>query len=77
MWFFLKNCFISLPKKKYPQKISICSKILSLYYKAKTFYTPKFPFDESQVIGGLLKYMEEMIKSANKFYINKYNKPID
>ena len=71
---FLTICLISLTWQKYPQMISICSKILSLYWKAKPAYTQEFYTDQSLAIGGLSIYAEEVIKNANSFYKNNFNK---
>ena len=72
---FLTICLISLTWQKYPQMVSIRSKILSLYWKAKPAYTQEFYTDQSLAIGGLSIYAEEVIKNANSFYKN--NKKID
>lgn len=72
--FFLTTCFIFLPKQKYSPKTCICSDNLTVYRKVKPFYNERFYTDQPQTIGGLFVYPGVVIKSANSFHKDKFNK---
>ena len=60
-------CFIALTRQNYPQKICICSTILSLCQKDKPFYIQKIWTDQPQAKDFFVS-KEKVIKSAYSFY---------